>query len=188
MSRMTEAQKRFADEYLIDLNATRAYKAAYPSVTKDSTASAAGSRMLRNGKVEAYIAKKQEKLKEKLEISQENIINELAAIAFSNGSDFARLITKGQYNHDTGRMEQVYDVELIPTEKLTPYQKKALSGIKYGKYGIEVSSYDKVRALELLGKHLGIFNDRLELSGEIKTNNPLEGLSTEDLKKLIDDD
>ena len=49
---MTEKQKIFADEYLIDLNATRAYKVAYPKVKKDKTAAQAGSRMLRNVKVE----------------------------------------------------------------------------------------------------------------------------------------
>ena len=48
---MTEKQKIFADEYLIDLNATRAYKVAYPAVKKDETAMANGSRMLRNAKV-----------------------------------------------------------------------------------------------------------------------------------------
>ena len=48
---MTEKQKIFADEYLIDLNATRAYRAAYPSVKKDETARANGSRMLTNAKV-----------------------------------------------------------------------------------------------------------------------------------------
>ena len=48
---MTKKQKIFADEYLIDLNATRAYKVAYPSVKKDETAAQAGSRMLRNVKV-----------------------------------------------------------------------------------------------------------------------------------------
>lgn len=45
---MTDAQKRFCDEYLIDLNATRAYKVAYPNCKKDETASAVGSRMLVN--------------------------------------------------------------------------------------------------------------------------------------------
>ena len=45
---MADAQKRFCDEYLIDLNATRAYKVAYPNCKKDETASAAGSRMLVN--------------------------------------------------------------------------------------------------------------------------------------------
>ena len=47
---MTEKQKIFADEYLIDLNATRAYRVAYPSVKKDETAAAAAARMLRNVK------------------------------------------------------------------------------------------------------------------------------------------
>ena len=45
---MTDAQKRFCDEYLIDLNATRAYKVAYPNCKKDETARANGSRLLTN--------------------------------------------------------------------------------------------------------------------------------------------
>ena len=49
---MTKKQKIFADEYLIDLNATRAYRVAYPSVKKDETAAAAATRMLRNVKVQ----------------------------------------------------------------------------------------------------------------------------------------
>jgi phage terminase small subunit len=163
---MTDAQSRFADEYLIDLNATRAYKAAYPRVTKDSTAAQAGSRMLRNVKVENYINKRREKLQSKLEINQENILKELAAIAFCNGSDFAELVVN-QSTDDSGKLLEYYDVKLKPTATLDEYKKKALSGIKYGKYGIEVSSYDKVRALELLGKHLGIFKDKLEVSGSV---------------------
>ena len=53
---MTNAQKRFCDEYLIDLNATRAYKVAYPKCKEDETANAASSRMLRNVKVQEYIS------------------------------------------------------------------------------------------------------------------------------------
>ena len=52
---MTRKQKIFADEYLIDLNATRAYKVAYPSVKNDATAAAAAARLLRNVKVREYI-------------------------------------------------------------------------------------------------------------------------------------
>ena len=48
---MTEKQKIFADEYLIDLNATRAYKVAYPRVKNDEVAAAAATRLLRNVKV-----------------------------------------------------------------------------------------------------------------------------------------
>ena len=59
---MTEKQKRFADEYLIDLNGTRAYKVAYQKVKNDATAAQAASRMLRNVKVKTYIDEQLEKI------------------------------------------------------------------------------------------------------------------------------
>lgn len=52
---ITSKQQVFADEYLKDLNGTRAYKAAYKSVKKDSVAKAAASRLLTNVNVKAYI-------------------------------------------------------------------------------------------------------------------------------------
>jgi phage terminase small subunit len=55
---LTAKQRILADEYLIDLNATRAYKAAYPKIKNDETAAANSSRVLRNAKVEDYIQKR----------------------------------------------------------------------------------------------------------------------------------
>ena len=52
---MTEKQKRFCDEYLIDLNGTRAYKAAYPAVKSDKAAGAASARLLGNVSIRAYL-------------------------------------------------------------------------------------------------------------------------------------
>lgn len=40
----------------------------------------------------------------------------------------------------------------------------AIAGIKEGRDGVEVSICDKVKALELLGRHLGMFKDKVELS------------------------
>lgn len=60
---MTEKQKLFADEYLIDLNATRAYKAVYKSIKNDETAKAASSRLLTNVNVKKYIDERLEKIK-----------------------------------------------------------------------------------------------------------------------------
>ena len=57
---MTDRQRRFADEYLIDCNATRAYKAAYPSVKKDEAARVNASRLLSNANIRAYIDKQLE--------------------------------------------------------------------------------------------------------------------------------
>ena len=77
-------------------------------------------------------------------------------------------------------------VEITETKELTRRQIKAISGIKQGKNGIELSTYDKVKALELLGKHLGIFKDKVEVSGSV--NNPFEGLTTEQLLRLAGED
>ena len=63
--------------------------------------------------------------------------------------------------------------------------KKAIASIKRGKNGIEISTCDKVRALELLGKHLGMFKEKVEVSGNI--NNPYEELTTEQLLKIASD-
>lgn len=153
---MTEKQKRFCDEYLIGLNATRAYKVAYPGCKKDETASAAGSRMLGNVKVKEYIELRLKDIQKRTEVTQDKVIQELAAIAFSNATEFASVKGNSVIIKDTDTLE----------EKI----KKAIVGIKEGKNGIEVSTASKVSALELLGRHLGMFKDKLEISkptGEI---------------------
>ena len=117
---VTEKQKVFADEYLIDLNATRAYKVAYPTVKNDDTAAQAGSRMLRNVKVAEYIQKRIQERQKRTEITQDRVLNELAAMAFAD-------------------VAEAVEIRLKPS--------------------------DKLKALELLGRHLGMFKDKVEVSG-----------------------
>ena len=148
---MTEKQKIFADEYLIDLNATRAYRKAYPSVKKDETAAAAAARMLRNVNVADYIAERMQARQERTEITQDRVLEELAAIAFARATDYAEV-----------KDDQVF---IKDTAGLSDNQIKAIAGIKQGKFGIEVKLNDKEKALELLGRHLGMFKDRVEVSG-----------------------
>lgn len=148
---MTEKQKIFANEYLVDLNATRAYRVAYPSVKKDETARANGSRLLTNANVAAYIAERMKERQERTEITQDRVLQELAAIAFAKATDYAE-VKDGQ-------------VIIKDTVNLDEQQVKAIAGIKECKYGIEVKLNDKEKALELLGRHLGMFKDKLEVSG-----------------------
>lgn len=148
---LTEKQKLFANEYLIDLNATRAYKAAYPRIKSDDVAAQAGSRMLRNVKVAEYIQKRIDERQKRTEITQDMVIKELAAIAFAKATDYAS-VRNG-------------NVEIRDTDELTEEQIKAIAGIKEGKFGIEVKLNDKEKALELIGRHLGMFKDKVEVSG-----------------------
>ena len=193
MAKLTEQQKRFVDEYLIDLNATRAYKAAYKNVKRDEVAAVCASKLLRNTKVHDYMKSRQQKLQERTEITQDKVLLELAKIAFSNGSDFAKIITKLKTRSVWNDIKEEYEekeseeqfVELIDTDSLSADKKAAISSIKETKFGIAVESCDKVKALELIGKHLGMFKDKIEISGTV--NNPMEGLTTEELKKLVYD-
>lgn len=77
---MTEKQKIFADEYIIELNATRAYKKAYPNVKKDEVAKAAGSRLLTNVNVKAYIDEQLEKLKSERVADQQEVLEFLTSV------------------------------------------------------------------------------------------------------------
>lgn len=194
---MTDKQIIFANEYLIDLNGTRAYKEAYPHVKNDNTAAAAATRLMNNPEVKDYIDKRIKDRLERIEVTQDDVIQELAAIAFANGSDYAKVVTKpvmiqtseGDYVpvlDSEGNQMYCQAVEITETDKLSRRQIKAISGIKQGKNGIELTTYDKVKALELLGRHLGIFKDKVEVSGNI--NNPFEGLTTEQLLRLAGED
>ena len=77
---MTQAQQAFADEYLKDLNGTRAYKVAYPRVKKDSVASAAATRLLGNVKVKTYIDEQLEKLHNERSADAKEIIEYLTSV------------------------------------------------------------------------------------------------------------
>lgn len=148
---LAEKQKVFADEYLIDLNATRAYKVAYPRVKKDEVAAVNGSKLLRNTKVAAYIAERMQERQKRTEVTQDRVVQELAAIAFARATDYAEVIGG--------------TVHIKNTSELDDEQVRAIAGIKEGANGIEIKLNDKEKALELLGRHLGMWNDKLDVKG-----------------------
>lgn len=174
---MTEKQKIFADEYLIDLNATRAYRAAYKSVKNDVVAATNGGRLLKNAQIQTYIAERMEERQKRTEITQDRVVQELAAIAFARATDYAEV----RYNGVNST------VVIKPTAELSDEQICAIAGIKEGANGIEIKLNDKEKALELLGRHLGMWNDKINVEGQVEAKNPFADLTTEELKKLVGD-
>lgn len=77
---MTDKQQIFADEYLKDLNGTRAYKVAYPNVKKDSVAKAAASRLLTNVNVKAYIDEQLETMHNERTADAQEVLEYLTSI------------------------------------------------------------------------------------------------------------
>lgn len=167
MAKLTPKQKRFVDEYLIDLNATQAaIRAGY----SEKSASRIAVELLNKTQVSEEIQTAKKNRQKRAEITQDMVIKELAKIAFSNGSEFARVVEKpvlglmGEPVLDQdGNPILCQRVEMVLTDELTDDQRAAIAGIKEGKNGIEVSTCDKVKALELLGRHLGIFEDKVKM-------------------------
>ena len=185
MAKLTEKQKIFVNEYLVDLNATRAYKAAYPSCKKEETINAAASRMLRNVKVKEYIDKRMREREVRTEITQDFVLKELYAIAKSNGSHYAKVVEKPIVINgipvldEEGNQRTYKDVELEITDNLPEEKKKAIAAIKNTKFGIAVETCDKVKALELLGKHLGMFKENININANINNTKKLDAILDE---------
>ena len=159
--KLTPKQIRFVDEYMVDFNATQAaIRAGY----KAKTAHVIGAENLRKPKIAEEIARRQKDLQKRTEISQDRVVKELARIAFADASDYACIETY-MYENKDGTLSPLQAVSPKDTGVLSDDQRAAIAGIKQGANGIEIKLHDKIKALELLGRHIGMFNDKLSLSG-----------------------
>lgn len=173
--KITEKQERFAQEYIIDLNATQSYKRAGYSAKSDEVAASEGFKLLRNPKVAARIAELQLERQKRTEITQDRVLKELAAIGFSEITDFVQVVEStyeqpkdDPFAQDNGEDDEdglpkvtetkfFRGVEIFETSKMPKTAVPAIASIKQGRSGIELRLHDKVKALELMGRHLGIF-------------------------------
>ena len=92
------------------------------------------------------------------ELTARRVLEELWAIAGARATDFVE-IKDGELT--------VRDTALLPDSRAVAAVEKSTTGIK-------VKFYDKLRALELLGKHLGLFDGAA--AREQEDNNLLEAI------------
>ena len=93
---VTDKQKRFCDEYLIDANATRAYKVAYPNIKSDEAASVCASKLLRNAKVKNYIDEQLEKVSSSKVASAEEVLEFLTSVMRNDAESVKNRIKAGE--------------------------------------------------------------------------------------------
>lgn len=164
-------QDLFVKEYLKDLNATQSYIRAGYKAKDEKSAAVLANRLLRKVKIQEKIQAAMKEREKRTEITQDRVLREIANLAFTDRTGIVNL--------------KKNRVIIQDFEELTPEQRACVAGVKETKYGIEVSFYNKEKALEMLGRHLGMFNDKVKIDGEMTVNNPLQGLTTDELKKLI---
>lgn len=149
--KLNERQRKFADEYLMDYCAAKAARRAGYSAGY-------GKELLRNDAVRAYLEEKQQRELERAGVTAERVLEELSAVAFSNIADFTEV--KKDAESKRGVAVKARETESIPRNKLS-----AVAGFKEGPGGIEVKLYEKLRALELLGKYVGLFRETDKAGG-----------------------
>lgn len=155
---LSPRQKRFVEEYLVDLNATRAaIRAGYSR----NSASEQACEILANPKIAEAIAKAREELSQRVEITQDMVMREFARIGFS---DIRRLM-------DDGNLRPLSDLTIeeaacissveVVTKTLPSSGRDEAPEVEYIH---KVRMYDKVAALTQMGRRLGMFVDKSEVS------------------------
>jgi phage terminase small subunit len=134
---VTDKQKKFCDEYLIDCNATRAYKAAYPNVKKDSSAAVCAAKLLRIAKVKEYIDEQLEKISSEKIADAKEVMEYLTSVL--RGESIAEIVV---IEGDGDGCSSARRMDKAPDEK------------------------ERLKAAELLGKRYGLFKDNVNLEVE----------------------
>lgn len=156
MAKLTDKQELFCQEYLIDLNATQAaIRAGY----SEKTAHSMGAENLTKPEIQQRVSELNKSRLEATGISQKRVLEEYAKIAFF---DIRNIYT------EHGSLKQITE--------LKDAEAGALSAVKtfevYADGQIigenkEVKVFDKIRALDALGKHLGLFEKDNSQKAEI---------------------
>ena len=148
--KLTEKQQLFVDEYLIDLNATQAAIRAGYSV---KTANEQGSQNLAKLSIQQAIAEKMAERSRRTGVNQDRVVLELAKMAFVKMTDIV---------DSNGRIkENATDDDLACIESVKYKHSDTDSGYSVER---EVKIGSKLKALELLGKHLGMWNDKIDVN------------------------
>lgn len=166
-------QRRFVDEYLIDLNATQAaIRAGYSA----KTANEQGSRLLANVSVQAALSERMKDRESRTEITQDKVLAELAKIGFA---DIRNALAWGPevmvVDEETGETAVSNGVALVPSGKIDNDTAAAISEISQTAQGIKIKMHDKRAALVDIGRHLGMFKDKVEVTG--KDGGPIKSVT-----------
>lgn len=183
MGKITPKQRRFIDEYLVDLNATQAaIRAGY----SPKTARFIGNENLTKPDIRGRIQRGMDERSKRTCITQDMVIEELARIAFADICNFLTYRTeKTVVDRDKETGDPIIDyAQIIDLTDSQEVDGKVIQEISVNSRGMfTFKLHDKMAALDKLGKHLGIFTENFKIT---KTPiNPFESLTTDELKKLI---
>lgn len=152
MTKLTDKQEVFCKEYIIDFNATRAAKLAGYS---DKTACKTGSENLQKPDIQQRIKELTKDRNERTQVTADRVVQELAKIAFSNIDDLGAWDDEGRFLLKNS--EQLDDDTKASIKSITGTTTTLGEGME--KHEIKLVREDKIKALEMLARHTGAFNN-----------------------------
>ncbi|MBN7822180.1 terminase small subunit [Bowmanella yangjiangensis] len=166
---LTPKQRRFVDEYLIDLNATQAaIRAKYSA----RTAASIGEENLRKPEIAEAIHQRMKDREKRTEITQDMVLRELAKIGFS---DIRKAVKWGETElrvseGEEGDLMPYHGLSLVGSDQIDDDTAAAISEVSEGREGLKVKFHDKKGALVEIARHLGMFTAKghAELDLEMK--------------------
>jgi len=172
---LNDKQQRFVDEYLIDLNATAAYRRA-GYTAKGNAAEVNAARLLRNAQVVLAVKEAMKARETRTMITQDRVLQELARIAFF---DIRKLY------HEDGSMKLPHELDDDAAAVLSgvDISTSLVAGTEEPTSVLtkKAKVFDKGAALTLAMRHLGMLTDKTEVTG--KDGAPLlEGVTVKFVK------
>ncbi len=178
---MTPKQKRFVEEYLVDLNATQA---AIRAEYSEKTASRIGPELLGKTCIAEAIQKALAERAKRTQITADRVLQELAKIGFANMADYMRVGPYGDPILDFSALtrDQAAALVEVTVEDFVDGRGEDARDVRRVKFKLA----DKRAALVDIGKHLGMFVERKEVTG--KDGGPIQVADSIDLSKLTDEE
>jgi phage terminase small subunit len=160
---LTEKMKRFAEEYIVDLNATQAaIRAGY----SEKTAAEIGRQNLIKLEIAEYIQQLMDERANRTQITADRVLQEYAKIGFSNITDYLKVEERIGLTDDGPQTYKVVDI--FETDRIDRSKLDAVAEIKQTKEGIALKLHDKKGALDSIARHLGMFNDKTTVEMNVK--------------------
>ncbi|MEE8262709.1 MAG: terminase small subunit [Gammaproteobacteria bacterium] len=149
--KLTPKQSRFIDEYMVDLNATQAaIRAGY----SPRTANTAAAGYLAKLGIQQEVSRRVKALCSRYSVTHQNVLSELAAIAFSDIGDLGEV---KDVTDDDGHTTR--EVVLHESRMWGEAARRSVQELKSTRSGPSVKCYSKLQALELLGRYLTLWRD-----------------------------
>jgi phage terminase small subunit len=184
--KLTIKQEKYVQGLFAGLSQREAYKEAFNcSNMADKTIDENACRLANDSKVVARIEELTNELKDRNMVTVERVLSELAKVGFADIKDYLEFGTEKTLTGYDEDGNEVYGYkQVVKAKPSVEVDGSLISEVSISQKGVfSFKLHDKMAALDKMGKHLGMFTDKIDIGN--KDNKPFEVITAED-KQLLE--